>query len=130
MHPRFDQFADRAPTDTAVAWLTLDADDGIRNHRGVLIDPESTLLVVIDMQNYFVHPDFHDRVRARRDTMTQERRPVPPHEERYLRLDGSEALQGGAVNIIGLDSVRDKLGERWPAKRSRVWEHVERELLR
>ncbi|KAM0705528.1 hypothetical protein Q7P35_006887 [Cladosporium inversicolor] len=40
--------------------ITLDADDGIRNHRGVLIDPESTLLVVIDMQNYFVHPDFHD----------------------------------------------------------------------
>jgi hypothetical protein len=46
------------------------------------------------------------------------------------RLDGSEALQGGAVNIIGLDSVREKLGERWPAKRSRVWEHVERELER
>src|SRR5436190_6175589 len=46
------------------------------------------------------------------------------------RLDGSEALQGGSVNIIGLDSVRDQLGERWPAKRSRVWEHVERELER
>ena len=34
--------------------LQIEADDGIRNHRGVLIDPESTVLVVIDMQNYFI----------------------------------------------------------------------------
>lgn len=36
--------------------IVLDADDGIRNHRGVMIDPAKTVLVVIDMQNYFVHP--------------------------------------------------------------------------
>ncbi|KAF1346889.1 isochorismatase hydrolase [Delphinella strobiligena] len=40
--------------------LILDADDGIRNHRGCAIDPAKTVLVVIDMQNYFVHPMYHD----------------------------------------------------------------------
>ncbi|KAF2146718.1 uncharacterized protein K452DRAFT_241750 [Aplosporella prunicola CBS 121167] len=40
--------------------LVLDADDGIRNHRGCVIDPEKTILVVIDMQNYFIHPVFRD----------------------------------------------------------------------
>ena len=34
--------------------LQIEADDGIRNHRGVLIDPEKTVLVIIDMQNYFI----------------------------------------------------------------------------
>jgi PAS domain S-box-containing protein len=37
-----------------------------------------------------IHPEFHDRVRARRDALAHELRPVPPLEERYLRLDGSE----------------------------------------
>jgi len=37
-----------------------------------------------------IHPDLHAKVRARRDTMLHEQRPVPPLEERYLRLDGSE----------------------------------------
>lgn len=46
------------------------------------------------------------------------------------RLDGSEALSAGAVNIIGLDAIRDHLGDRWPAKRARVWEHVERDLAK
>jgi hypothetical protein len=46
------------------------------------------------------------------------------------RLEGGEALRGGGVNIVGLDAIRDKLAERWPAKRARVWEHVERDLER
>jgi hypothetical protein len=46
------------------------------------------------------------------------------------RIQGSEVLAAGAVNIIGLDAVRRQLGERWPAKRARVWEHVERGLER
>ena len=37
-----------------------------------------------------IHPDFHDRVQARRAVMAREQRPVAPLEERYLRLDGSE----------------------------------------
>ncbi|KAG9541452.1 isochorismatase hydrolase, partial [Aureobasidium melanogenum] len=40
--------------------LIIDADDGIRNHRGCAIDPSSTVLVIIDMQNFFVHPMYHD----------------------------------------------------------------------
>jgi hypothetical protein len=46
------------------------------------------------------------------------------------RIQGSEVLAAGAVNIIGLDAVRRQLGERWPAKRARVWEHIERDLER
>ncbi|KAK1085700.1 hypothetical protein LTR48_004298 [Friedmanniomyces endolithicus] len=40
--------------------LVVDADDGIRNHRGVVIDPDKTLLVIVDMQNFFIHPTFRD----------------------------------------------------------------------
>ncbi|QIW96925.1 hypothetical protein AMS68_002443 [Peltaster fructicola] len=40
--------------------IILDADDGIRNHRGVMIDPAKSLLVVIDMQNHFLHPKLND----------------------------------------------------------------------
>jgi hypothetical protein len=46
------------------------------------------------------------------------------------RLSGGDALQGGSVNIIGLDAIREQLGERWPAKRARVWEHIERDLAK
>jgi len=44
----------------SVRKLTVDADDGIRNHRGVMIDPAKSLLVIIDMQNFFIHPCFRD----------------------------------------------------------------------
>jgi PAS domain S-box-containing protein len=37
-----------------------------------------------------IHPEYHDRVRARGESIVREQRPVPPLEERYLRLDGSE----------------------------------------
>ncbi|KAI6801005.1 isochorismatase hydrolase [Hortaea werneckii] len=40
--------------------LIVDADDGIRNHRGVEIDPSKALLVIVDMQNFFIHPSFRD----------------------------------------------------------------------
>lgn len=46
------------------------------------------------------------------------------------RLNASEAVSSGSVNIIGLESIREQLAQRWPAKRSRVWEHVERDLQR
>src|SRR5690348_8469887 len=44
------------------------------------------------------------------------------------RLNGSDVLNAGGVNMIGLEAIRTKLGDRWQAKRMRVWEHVEREL--
>jgi PAS domain S-box-containing protein len=37
-----------------------------------------------------IHPDCHAAVSARRQTLLDERRAVPPLAERYLRLDGSE----------------------------------------
>lgn len=37
--------------------LIIDADHVLHNHRGFVIDPKSTLLCVIDMQNFFIHPD-------------------------------------------------------------------------
>ncbi len=44
------------------------------------------------------------------------------------RLAGSEVLKSGAVNLIGLDAIRNHLGPRWAGKRDRIWEHVERDL--
>lgn len=46
------------------------------------------------------------------------------------RIQNSALLDSGSVNMIGLDAIRRKLGDRWPGKRARVWEHVERELER
>jgi hypothetical protein len=46
------------------------------------------------------------------------------------RIRTSPLIAEGAVNMLGLDAIRAKLGDRWPAKRARVWEHVERELER
>ena len=40
--------------------LVIDADDGVRHHRGCIIDPDKTVLVVIDMQNFFIHPNCCD----------------------------------------------------------------------
>ena len=36
--------------------LIIDADDGMRDHRGCMIDPDKTVLLVVDMQNFFIHP--------------------------------------------------------------------------
>src|SRR5665213_3303330 len=46
------------------------------------------------------------------------------------RIQSSEILGTGAVNMIGLDAIRSKLGDQWPRKGPRVWEHLERELER
>jgi hypothetical protein len=48
--------------------------------------------------------------------------------EALSRLEGADVLRAGGANLIGLDAIRAKLGDRWPAKRARVWEHVERDL--
>lgn len=46
----------------SAAKLIIDADDGVRDHRGCIIDPESTILLVVDMQNFLIHPRCCDRV--------------------------------------------------------------------
>ena len=46
------------------------------------------------------------------------------------RLQSAAMLESGAVNVIGLDAIRRKVGDRWPQKRAHIWEHVEREIER
>src|ERR1700749_4997671 len=50
--------------------------------------------------------------------------------EALERSSSCEPLGSGPVNTIGLDAIRRKLGDRWPTKAPRVWEHLERELER
>lgn len=45
-------------------------------------------------------------------------------------VQNPDVLRTGCVNLIGLDAIRDQLGERWPAKRARIWEHIERDFER
>ncbi|HEY3889273.1 MAG TPA: hypothetical protein VGL73_11915, partial [Caulobacteraceae bacterium] len=46
------------------------------------------------------------------------------------RIRAAGVLTTGAVNLIGLDAIRRQLGDRWAAKKGRVWEHVEQEFQR
>jgi hypothetical protein len=46
------------------------------------------------------------------------------------RIRASGVFTTGAVNLIGLDAIRRQLGDRWAAKKGRVWEHLEQEFLR
>src|ERR1700761_1327475 len=46
------------------------------------------------------------------------------------RISSADLLAAGAVNMIGLEAIRRKVGERWPRKAPAVWEHVEREIER
>jgi hypothetical protein len=50
--------------------------------------------------------------------------------ETLERIRTSGVLRTGAVNLIGLDAIRVQLGDRWAAKKGRVWEHVEQEFQR
>src|SRR4051812_4810536 len=46
------------------------------------------------------------------------------------RLQGSTLVTEGKITLLGLDAVRERLGERWPVKREQVWEQVERCIAR
>jgi hypothetical protein len=46
------------------------------------------------------------------------------------QLSGSLMVQSGAVNLIGLDSIRDRLGQRWLRRREDVWLYVEKCISR
>jgi hypothetical protein len=47
-----------------------------------------------------------------------------------LRFQESGALAGGQVNIIALDAVVERLGERWQGRREAIYDMVERVLER
>lgn len=42
----------------------------------------------------------------------------------------TDALASGKVNLIGLDSIVEALGERWQTRREQIYDHVERVLTR
>ncbi|HLI66977.1 MAG TPA: hypothetical protein VKU90_11490 [Caulobacteraceae bacterium] len=50
--------------------------------------------------------------------------------ETLERIKDAALLAAGGVNLLGLHAIRDQFGDRWPAKKTRVWEHVELELAR
>ena len=50
--------------------------------------------------------------------------------EALERLASSDILAAGGVNLIGLAAIRTHLGDRWLARRDRIWERVERALER
>ena len=43
----------------------------------------------------------------------------------FERLADNGAIARGGVSIIGLDGVRERLGERWARKQHVVWDHLE-----
>lgn len=65
--------------------------------------------------------------------------PTARSVERLLSADSAAALERfadspllaqGKISLIGLDAIVDRLGERWPARRTQVYEHVERNFER
>lgn len=40
--------------------MVFECDEGERNHTGFMIDPSTSILIIVDMQNYFVHPIYRD----------------------------------------------------------------------
>jgi hypothetical protein len=50
--------------------------------------------------------------------------------ETLAQIQHSPMLSEGKVCVIALDAIRDGMGDRWPARREVVYEHVERTLQR
>ncbi|HWE45684.1 MAG TPA: hypothetical protein VG407_06605 [Caulobacteraceae bacterium] len=46
------------------------------------------------------------------------------------RLEGSPLVEEGQVNLIGLNSIKARLGDRWPARADQVHDHVCKSLSR
>ncbi len=44
------------------------------------------------------------------------------------RVAGTDLAAGGGVNIISVEAIRDKVGDRWERSRDAVWAYVERRL--
>jgi hypothetical protein len=46
------------------------------------------------------------------------------------RFQSSGMLEEGRINLIGLDAIAERLGDRWEGRREQVYHHVERTLTR
>lgn len=44
------------------------------------------------------------------------------------RFQASGMLEEGRINLIGLDAIAERLGDRWEGRREQVYQHVERTL--
>ncbi|KAF1911553.1 phosphatidylethanolamine-binding protein [Ampelomyces quisqualis] len=40
--------------------MVIESEDSERNHSGFIIDPGTSVMIIVDMQNYFVHPMYRD----------------------------------------------------------------------
>lgn len=46
------------------------------------------------------------------------------------RFRASGMLEGGRINLIGLDAIAERLGDKWEGRQEQVYHHVERTLTR
>jgi hypothetical protein len=46
------------------------------------------------------------------------------------RFQSSGMLEEGRVNLIGLDAIAERLGDRWEGRKEQIYDHVERTLTR
>ena len=46
------------------------------------------------------------------------------------RFQASGLLEDGRINLIGLDAIADRLGDKWEARQEQIYDHVERSLTR
>lgn len=72
-------------------------------------------------------------------TLVAERAEVRPVVERYSthelaplleRFQSSGMLEEGRINLIGLDAIAERLGDKWEGRQEQVYHHVERTLTR
>ncbi|KAF2133011.1 PEBP-like protein [Dothidotthia symphoricarpi CBS 119687] len=40
--------------------MVFECDEQLRNHSGFMIDPDTSVLIIVDMQNYFINPMYRD----------------------------------------------------------------------
>lgn len=46
------------------------------------------------------------------------------------RFQASGMLEEGRINLIGLDAIADRLGDKWEGRQEQIYDHVERTLTR
>ena len=56
------------------------------------------------------------------------RRLDPEALAKVRQFQASPLLDDGRINVIALDPIADRLGDRWESRREQVYEHLERAL--
>ncbi|MGZ9113459.1 MAG: hypothetical protein ACXW3K_02455 [Brevundimonas sp.] len=72
-------------------------------------------------------------------TLVADRLEVRPSVERFSthelgptleRFQASGMLEEGRINLIGLDAIAERLGDKWEVRQEQIYDHVERSLTR